>query len=77
MENPRRTKQEAQDVLFEKFGMSKTANFQQALREKRFEDAEAWLNYIIQNKDDFPQYHATWDDWLEDRRQDIAEAKGK
>lgn len=68
-------KEAAQKALVEKFGMRKTSNFQDALKEGRIEDAEAWLQYIVGNKGDFPQYHDTWDSWLSDRERELAEAK--
>ncbi|NTU99052.1 hypothetical protein HGA64_03545 [Candidatus Falkowbacteria bacterium] len=70
-----RTKEEAQQELREKFGMPKTSDFQAALRNGQVEKAEEWLQYIIDHKDRFPQYHANWDGWVSDRRREIAEAK--
>lgn len=67
----KRTKEEAQQELIEKFGLRKTADFQLALQEGKFDLAEEWLNYIMENKVDFPQYAATWDAWLDDRQKDI------
>ena len=37
--------------------------------------AEDWLNYIVDNRLRFPQYQATWDSWLSDRQQELAEVK--
>lgn len=70
-----RSKRKAQEDLFDRFEMSKTSDFQKALREGHIEEAEEWLRHIIDNKDDFPQYHATWNSWLADRKAEIKEAK--
>lgn len=37
--------------------------------------AKNWLNYIVENKLKFPQYLATWESWLSDRKQELAEAE--
>ena len=66
-----RTKEEAQQELLEKFGLRKTSDFQLALQQGKIELAEEWLNYIVENKNQFPQYEATWDSWLGDRQKDI------
>ncbi|PKM87992.1 hypothetical protein CVU83_02310 [Candidatus Falkowbacteria bacterium HGW-Falkowbacteria-2] len=71
-----RTKEEAQQELIEKFGMRKTSDFQLALKQGKIELAEEWLNYVINNKMRFPQYIPTWDSWLKDRQNELAEAKG-
>lgn len=70
-EKPKRTKAEAQAELLERFGFKDTAGFQSSLRRGDFEVAESWLQYIVDNKDNFPQYHNTWDSWLADRQQGI------
>lgn len=70
-----RSKEEAQQELIKKFGMRKTSDFQEALKRGEFDLAEEWLNYIIENKMQFPQYLASWDSWLADRRREIIEAK--
>ncbi len=70
-----RSKEEAQQELIKKFGMRKTSDFREALKRGEFDLAEEWLNYIIENKMQFPQYLATWDSWLADRRREIIEAK--
>lgn len=70
-----RTKEEAQQELIEKFGLRKTSDFQLALQQGKIELAEAWLDYIVGNKENFPQYKATWDSWLEDRRRELLDAK--
>lgn len=67
----KRTKEEAQQELIEKFGLRKTSDFQSALQQGKIELAEDWLNYIVENKESFPQYQATWDSWLKDRQQEI------
>lgn len=69
-----RTKEEAQTELKEKFGFADTAGFRRALRDNT-KTAEEWLNYIVENKMRFPQYLATWDNWLNDRRAELAETK--
>lgn len=69
-----RTKEEAQMELKEKFGFADTKGFRNALQ-SNVETAEAWLNYIVENKMSFPQYLATWDSWLHDRRRELVEAK--
>ncbi len=66
-----RSKQEAQAELVERFQLRKTSDFQLALQKGQIEKAQEWLNYIDQNKADFPQYHATWESWLADREADI------
>jgi hypothetical protein len=45
------------------------------LQQGKIELAEAWLDYIVGNKENFPQYKATWDSWLEDRRRELLDAK--
>jgi len=67
----KRTKEEAQQELMEKFGLRETSDFQSALQQGKIELAEEWLNYIVENKGNFPQYTATWDSWLYDRQKDI------
>ncbi len=70
-EKTKRTKEEAQQELIEKFELRKTSDFQLALQQGKIELAEEWLNYIVENKMSFPQYLATWDNWLNDRQRDI------
>ena len=70
-----RTKEEAQQELREKFGMPKTSDFQAILKSGQIEKAEEWLQYIVDHKENFPQYHDTWDSWLSDRRREITEVK--
>jgi len=70
-----RTKDDAQQELIEKFGLRKTLDFQLALQQGKIELAEEWLSYIVENKESFPQYLATWDNWLSDRQKELAEAK--
>ena len=70
-EMKKRTKEEAQQELIEKFGIRKTSDFQSALQKGDIELAEGWLNYIVENKENFPQYEGTWDSWLSDRQKDI------
>jgi hypothetical protein len=72
----KRTKEEAQQELIEKFGLRKTSDFQLALQQDKIELAEEWLNYIVENKESFPQYASTWDSWLSDRQKDIELYKG-
>ncbi len=67
----KRTKEEAQQELIEKFGLRKTSDFQLALQQGKIELAEEWLSYIVENKENFPQYEATWDSWLSDRQKEI------
>jgi len=72
----KRTKEEAQQELIEKFKnekfeMRKTSDFQLALQNGEIELAESWLNYIVENKENFPQYASTWDSWLSDRQKEI------
>jgi hypothetical protein len=69
-ENPR-TKESAILELMEKFGLGNTSDFQSALQQGKIELAETWLNYITENNQNFPQYEATWDSWLNDRQKDI------
>jgi len=68
----KRTKGEAQNELIEKFGLRKTSDFQSALQQGKIELAQEWLNYIVENKESFPQYADTWDSWLKDRQNEIA-----
>ncbi len=67
----KRTKEEAQQELIEKFGLKKTSDFQLALQKGEIELAEKWLNYIVENQEGFPQYASTWDSWLSDRQEEI------
>lgn len=66
-----RTKKEAQQELFDRFGLKKTSDFQSALQRGDIGLAEKWLDYIIENRESFPQYAATWSSWLGDRQRDI------
>lgn len=70
-----RSKEEARDDLWERFGMAKTADFQAALIDGRIAEAEEWLDYIVKHKKDFPQYRQTWESWLVDRKREIEVAK--
>lgn len=74
--SPAQTVEEAKEFLEEKFGFSATSGFREAL-ENDIEKAEEWLNYIINNSNDFPQYHATWDSWMKDRKSELKKAKSK
>jgi hypothetical protein len=38
----------------EKFGLTKTSDFQAALQKGNIELVDQWLNYIIENKENFP-----------------------
>lgn len=67
----KRTKEEAQAELIERFNMRKTSDFQTALQKGEIDLAKEWLNYIIENKENFPQYEATWNNWLTDRQNEI------
>jgi hypothetical protein len=69
-----RTKEEAQAELKEKFGFADTKGFRNVLQND-IQIAEEWLNYIVENKMSFPQYLATWDNWLDDRQIELADAK--
>ncbi len=69
----KRTKEEAQLELNEKFGLKKTSDFQLALQEGKIELAKNWLNYIAENKENFPQYLANWENWLNDRKKELAQ----
>ena len=71
----KRTTEEAQQELIEKLGLRKTSDFQLALQQGKTELAQEWLNYIVKNKLSFPQYLATWDNWLSDRQRELTEAK--
>jgi hypothetical protein len=70
MEN-KRTKEEAQAELIEKFNLRKTSDFQVALQKGEINLAQSWLNYIVENRESFPQYEPTWDNWLSDRQNEI------
>jgi len=67
----KRTKEEAQKELIEKFNLRKTSDFQLALQNGEIELAQEWLNHIMENKENFPQYETTWDSWLRDRQKEI------
>ena len=72
-----RSKEEAQKELFEKFSIKDTSDFRKALKDGRIKEAESWLQYIIQNRNSFPQYEANWDSWLRDRQNEIEAAKSE
>lgn len=72
-----RSKDEAQQELVEKFGMRKTSDFREALKNDNIEFAEQWLDYVVNNKNSFPQYLSTWNNWLSDRKRELADAKSK
>jgi len=74
--NPSQTKKEAQKFLNDKFGITTTGDFIMELQSD-LTKAEEWLNYIIDNSNDFPQYHATWDSWIQDRKKELKEAKNE
>jgi hypothetical protein len=57
--------------------MRKTSDFREALKNGDVDLAEKWLNYVVENKLDFPQYLPTWDNWLKDRQEELADAKTK
>ena len=67
-----RTEEEAKQELREKFGLAETSEFWTALQQGEIEKAEEWFQYIVDHKEDFPQYHDTWDTWLAGRQKDIA-----
>jgi hypothetical protein len=67
-----RTKEEAQQELREKFGIAETSEFWTVLQKGEIAKAEEWLRYIVDHKEDFPQYRGTWDSWLADRQKEIA-----
>ena len=67
------TKEAAQQELQEKFGITDTAAFRQALEQGDIETAKKWLEYITDNKEKFPQYQDTWDNWSKDRKQEISQ----
>ncbi len=54
----------------------KSANFRQALAEKRFVQAETWLRYVREHREDeeFSRLRQTWDQWIGDREHDLFEA---
>ncbi len=68
-----RSKEKAQQELIEKFGIRKTSDFRETLKKGNIELAEKWLNYIIENRENFPQYENDWDNWLGDRRKEVAQ----
>jgi len=67
-----RTKEEARQELREKFGIADTSEFWTALQRGEIAKTEEWLKYITDNKEQFPQYHGTWDSWVADRQKEIA-----
>lgn len=58
-----------------KFGFSATKGFKKCLKDGDVKTAENWLNRIENEPGNFPQYLATWDNWLRDRKDDIEKAK--
>lgn len=71
-EMEKKTKEQAQQELQEKFGMKKTSDFQNALRKGDIAQAKEWLQYIEEHRTDFLQYKNTWDSWHRDRVNEIA-----
>ena len=69
------TKETARQELKEKFGIEDTSAFRVALQSGDIDKCEKWLQYIINNKEQFPQYQSTWDNWLKDRKQEISQQK--
>lgn len=67
------TKKTAQQELHKKFGIINTAAFREALQQGNTNTAKEWLQYIVNNQEKFPQYQATWDNWLKDRWQEISQ----
>jgi hypothetical protein len=67
-----RTREEAQQQLFKKFGIRDTAGFQAALRRGLVTKMEAALNYIIDNSVYFYHYDFFW---LRDRRAELRAAR--
>lgn len=65
-------KDRGRELLFEKFDMEKTADFRQALADHKIKQAEEWLRYINENKEQFPQYYG---DWFADRQRELEEAQ--
>lgn len=75
MKQPR-GKAEAQQELYEKFQLRDTSDFQLALIQGKFELAQQWLDYIVENKENFSQYLVSWDRWLSDRQKEIEIYRG-
>jgi hypothetical protein len=67
------TKETAQAELMEMFHFKDTDGFRKALKQHKIGIASAWLEYIINHKERFPQYHATWTTWVSDRKREIQE----
>ena len=76
VEKVKRTKEEAQNELMEKFGMRKTSDFQIALRKGEIEKVEECLAYIVENLEAFPQYQETFTSWYADRKSEIDMYRG-
>lgn len=54
----------------------KTADFRRALAEKRFVQAETWLRYVREHREDeeFSRLRQTWDKWISHREQELFDA---
>jgi hypothetical protein len=72
---PKREYVEAAMELGKLFGFADTDGFREALARGDIERAEKWLRHIKSDPGNFPQYIATWDDWLADRERELRKAK--
>jgi hypothetical protein len=68
---------EKQRELYVLFGIARSSDFKEALRQGKIKLAESWLQYIIDNKEKYTVQGGTWDGWILDRQRDIELAKSK
>jgi hypothetical protein len=74
---PKRSAETAKAELKRIFGFADTTGFRAALERGEIENAKAWLNHIATDPGNFPQYLDTWDEWKQDREDDIRKAEQK
>lgn len=70
METSTLNKEQVQNLLFERYKIRKTSDFQAVLKAEDFQRAEDWLEDIENN--DYVQYRDTRESFLSDRRRELA-----
>ncbi|MDA3840608.1 MAG: hypothetical protein PF572_06000 [Patescibacteria group bacterium] len=56
-------------------GLATLNDFKTALKNKEFEAAEKWLQFVVDNKVAFCKISRKWDNWILKREKEIEEAK--
>jgi hypothetical protein len=61
------------EAAVKKFSISRTRDFDEAIKMGETQRAEGWLNFVAQNRALFPEYDDIWDFWYQDRLDAIKE----